>query len=86
MAKKEDFGDEIARVAYNLYEKRGKLPGYAQQDWLQAEKIVMEKHSKKVEKEPRTAASPKAKKTSTGKQVEKQTSEKPAKRASRKTR
>jgi hypothetical protein len=33
--------DEIARVAYDLYLKRGCVHGYDCEDWLEAEKIVM---------------------------------------------
>jgi hypothetical protein len=32
--------DEIARVAYQLYEQRGRVSGRDREDWLQAEKIV----------------------------------------------
>ncbi len=38
--------DEIARVAYSLYEKRGYAPGNNFEDWLEAEKIVQQKYSK----------------------------------------
>ena len=38
--------DEIARVAYELYEKRGYTPGNDFMDWLEAEKIVKQKYSK----------------------------------------
>ena len=31
---------EIARVAYELFERRGGLHGYDQQDWFEAERIV----------------------------------------------
>ena len=32
--------EEIARVAYELYEERGRLDGYDVDDWLKAEGIV----------------------------------------------
>ena len=32
--------DEIARVAYELYEQRGRMDGYDMEDWLRAEEIV----------------------------------------------
>ncbi len=38
--------DEIARVAYGLYEKRGYAPGDDFSDWIEAEKIVKKKYSK----------------------------------------
>ena len=31
---------EIARVAYELFERRGREPGHDFEDWLQAERIV----------------------------------------------
>jgi len=46
MDKKKDIYDEIARVAYELYEKRGKAHGYELEDWLEAERIVMERHER----------------------------------------
>ena len=52
MDKKKGIYDEIARVAYELYEKRGKTHGYEIEDWLEAERIVLERrkrHAKEVE-------------------------------------
>jgi Protein of unknown function (DUF2934) len=52
MDKKKGIYDEIARVAYELYEKRGRAHGYEKEDWLEAERIVMkrhERHAKEVE-------------------------------------
>ena len=46
MKMKKGIHDEIARVAYELYEKRGRTHGYEFEDWLEAEKIVMEKHER----------------------------------------
>jgi hypothetical protein len=40
--------DEIARVAYGLYEKRGYAPGNDFSDWIEAEKIVKKKYSKGI--------------------------------------
>ncbi len=34
-----DYG-EVARVAYELYEQRGRQSGHDLEDWLQAESIV----------------------------------------------
>ena len=31
---------QIRKIAKDLYEKRGRQPGHAMDDWLQAEKIV----------------------------------------------
>ncbi len=36
-----DLYDEIARVAYELYEKSGYMEGRDLDNWLEAEKIVM---------------------------------------------
>ena len=44
MKRKKGIHDEIARVAYELYEKRDRAHGHELEDWLEAEKIVMEKH------------------------------------------
>jgi hypothetical protein len=36
--------NEIARMAYSIYEKRGHVPGHDFADWIEAEKIVMNKY------------------------------------------
>ena len=46
MKKKTAIHDEITRVAYELYEKRGRAHGHDLEDWLEAEKIVTEKHER----------------------------------------
>ena len=46
MKKKQGLHDEIARVAYELYEKRDRTHGHDLADWFTAEKIVMEKHAR----------------------------------------
>jgi len=46
MDKKKGIHDEIARVAYELYEKRGRSHGHELKDWLEAEEIVLEKHGR----------------------------------------
>ena len=43
---KKGIHDEIARVAHELHEKRGRIPGNELADWLEAEKIVTEKHER----------------------------------------
>lgn len=45
MNRDKNMFDEIARVAYNLYEKRGYVSGHDFSDWIEAEKIVMRKYS-----------------------------------------
>jgi hypothetical protein len=42
----KNMRDEIARVAYGLYEKRGYTPGKDFSDWIEAEKIVSKKYAK----------------------------------------
>lgn len=44
---------EIARVAYELYEKRGRGEGCHFDDWLEAEKIVLARHTKGAKKPAR---------------------------------
>jgi Protein of unknown function (DUF2934) len=39
--RRVDPEDEIRRRAYELYEQRGKIDGYALDDWLQAEAEVV---------------------------------------------
>ena len=46
MKRKKGLHDEIARVAYELYKKRGMAEGHDLKDWLEAEKIVTEKHDR----------------------------------------
>jgi hypothetical protein len=43
---KKSIHDEIAKVAYKLYEKEGGVHGNDLTDWLEAENIVMEKHER----------------------------------------
>ncbi|RPI35725.1 MAG: DUF2934 domain-containing protein [Nitrospiraceae bacterium] len=62
MDKKKKMCDEIARVAYDLFEKRGRLHGYAEGDWLEAERIVMERHMKEIEQEAGIISATKKKK------------------------
>lgn len=37
----EDMRDEIAKVAYNLWEKSGRIQGREVENWVEAERIVM---------------------------------------------
>lgn len=45
MNRDKNIVDEIERVAYGLYEKRGYVPGNDFADWIEAEKIVTKKYS-----------------------------------------
>ena len=42
-----DMESEIRRRAYELYESRGYIDGQADQDWIQAEREVLERQSEK---------------------------------------
>jgi hypothetical protein len=70
--------DEIAKVAYELYQKRGRGEGCHLDDWLEAEKIVMARHSVaaegqgkplKAEKQKTRARAQKEKETETAAKV-----------------
>jgi hypothetical protein len=37
--------EEISRVAYELYERRGRMGGHDRNNWLEAEKIAMKRHA-----------------------------------------
>lgn len=41
-----DIKDEISKVAYEIFVKSGCTPGRDMDNWLEAEKIVMEKYAK----------------------------------------
>ena len=43
--------DETAKAAYELHEKRGNIHGYDLADWLEAERIVLERYAKEIETE-----------------------------------
>lgn len=65
--------DEIARVAHELYEKRGKAEGFHLSDWLEAERIVMARHEKKGESEQKGVKPAKRKTTARKPKEEKAT-------------
>ena len=43
----KEFNNKIREKAYELYEKRGRMPGYESADWAEAEKIVIYEYRKK---------------------------------------
>jgi hypothetical protein len=51
MMNELNLNDETAKVAYELHEKRGKIHGYDLADWLDAERIVLERYAKEIETE-----------------------------------
>ncbi|MCL4536019.1 MAG: DUF2934 domain-containing protein [Nitrospirae bacterium] len=55
--------DEIAKVAHELYEKSGRIGGRDMENWIEAERIVMERHKG----QKKTSSKAGAKKTETKK-------------------
>ena len=51
MMNEMNLYDETAKAAYELHEKRGKVHGYDLADWLEAERIVLERYAKDIETE-----------------------------------
>lgn len=51
--------DEIARIARELYEKSGRVEGRDLDNWLEAERIVMERYKEQERAEKEAALSPK---------------------------
>jgi hypothetical protein len=51
----KNMSDEIARVAYSLYEKRGYTPGNDFSDWIEAEKIVKNKYTRGMASDAKSA-------------------------------
>ena len=47
-----DLLDEIAKVAYELFEVRGRVDGWDLDDWLNAERIVLSRHIAQELEEP----------------------------------
>lgn len=59
---KDYLYDEVAKIAYDLHEKRGRVHGYDLEDWLEAERIVLERYAKRIEKEAEKPSKTRAKK------------------------
>jgi len=51
MMNEKNLYDETAKVAYEIHEKRGKIHGYDLADWLEAERIVLERYAREIEME-----------------------------------
>jgi hypothetical protein len=45
-----DYYEEVANVAYELYQKRGGAHGFDVDDWLEAEKIVRNRREQACER------------------------------------
>jgi hypothetical protein len=65
--------DEIAQMAYELFEKSGKVEGRDLSNWLEAERIVMARHRGEEKQEAESFSSPKKKTAPTTKQRIKKT-------------
>ena len=62
---REDLYNEIAKVAYDLHEKRGRKHGNDLEDWLEAEKVVLTRYEEVPGKEKaKVRAKVKAKRSS----------------------
>lgn len=58
MTRDRELQEEIARVAYMLFENSGRLHGRDMENWLEAKKMVMDAHAET--KTGKTKKSPKA--------------------------
>jgi hypothetical protein len=64
MSQEKNIHDEIAKVAHELFVKSGRMYGYELENWLAAEKIVMQRHSREIEQDAHFIGSTKEKKAS----------------------
>jgi hypothetical protein len=55
MNELEQFYDEVALVAYGLFEERGRVHGHDMSDWLKAEMIVKKRYANRLEQKPAVA-------------------------------
>jgi len=93
MGIQENIGQEIAKMAYELWEKGGRLPGREIENWLEAERIVMARNPEKFTSKGKSKkAAPFEKmpvelKKATPKEMKKEASEKkaPARKTTKKT-
>lgn len=63
MKRAKGIHDDITKAAYDLFEKRGGAHGHDVNDWIEAEKTVMEnreRHSYEVQHEVYVAVKPTA--------------------------
>lgn len=61
--------DDIAAVAYELYEARGRIPGWDLDDWLDAERIVLARHAGQEIEEPEEEDGPEETAAAAGEQA-----------------
>lgn len=58
MNKLENFYYEVASVAHELYEKRGRVHGHDMEDWLKAEMIVKKRYENEMGLEAKNSDPP----------------------------
>jgi len=56
--------NEVEKMAYELYEKRGKAEGHDLDDWFEAERIIVALHRVEEKREAESSSPPKKKKES----------------------
>ena len=64
MSQDNSIQDEIAKVAYELFENSGRMYGNELENWLAAEEIVMKKHAREKGQDANFTGSTKEKKAS----------------------
>lgn len=70
-ARQVNFQEEIAKVAYELFEKSGRAGGRDLENWLEAEQIVITRHMQQAKAEAETFAQKRDFKQATGTSQEK---------------
>lgn len=73
--------DEIAELAYEFFEREGKVHGRHFEHWVEAEMIIKAKYAEMSEGEQAKAEAPKSKKKAAMKATPKKTKEEPKKTA-----
>ena len=63
--------EEIRKIAYELYEKSGCIPGRDLENWLEAEKIVLSKYGLLEQKDVPSSIPKKKEKTKRGRRSKK---------------
>jgi hypothetical protein len=64
MSQKKNIHDEIAKVAYELFQNSNSMYGCELENWLTAEKIVMERHEREIKQDANFIGSTNKKKAS----------------------
>lgn len=61
MKERDKLVEETAKLAYELHEKKGRVHGSDLDDWLEAERIVLERYAREIETEMDKSAKKKKK-------------------------